>query len=51
MKDYGMFVCPICNELGHTTRGETVPNITNPKEKVMIHKRCVKTAYKQLWED
>lgn len=51
MKDYGMFICQVCNELGHKTRGEIVPNPTNPKENIMVHKRCSKTVYKQLWEE
>jgi len=50
-KGYGIFVCPICNELGQVTRASLVPNITNKKEKVSVHKSCEKTAYKQLYDN
>jgi len=51
MNDYGMFVCPICNELGQISRGILVPNITNRNEKVIVHKKCETIAYKQLLEE
>jgi len=48
MPDYNMFVCTICNKLGQISRGVIVPNIVNPKENTIVHKRCEKEVYKQL---
>ena len=46
--DYGIFVCPICNEVGQIERGVLVPQQCNTSEKEMIHKKCETSAYKFL---
>jgi len=48
MKDYGMFICEVCNEIGHASRGVLVPSQLNKDQKVMVHKRCEASAYKMF---